>query len=403
MINKTVLLSPENYSFDKATKQVTLIDIATVSLIQFRAIFNVTREEIIFSPIVKGKGGSVTGSVLTLNFDTTGAGFANTDELQIHYSPDSLTDPTLVADSGLTNEEIRLNPLSVTLDGGSITVDNLTATFDSTVSTVNSTDVLLAANEEFIGEWELVKNYAGVTVSISTDQSSAIGGGRAQWSTDGTDLGIFDDGTLNAVTIPAGLPASFEFAKKAAYFRIKYKNGATAQTALSAQVIYNLTAATPNKRILGSPLTDYDSAIAVASHMSGRQATGQWKALAVDALGNLSVSIQRGTVLTFNNYGANSTLNVKASLGTVKSLTCFNKSVTNRYIQLHDTATVPSSVAVPKFSILVPSNSQQIIGTDFFTDNGIEFSSGIAFAFSATPDVYTGVLASDQSTTINYI
>jgi hypothetical protein len=105
----------------------------------------------------------------------------------------------------------------------------------------------------------------------------------------------------------------------------------------------------------------------------------------------------------FQNLGADATLNVKASAGNVFSLTCHNENEAARYVQLHNTATVPTSgVTVPVFTFLVPAGSQTIIGTDFFTNAGCHFATGIAFAFSTTKDVYTAATASEQSTWVQY-
>lgn len=105
----------------------------------------------------------------------------------------------------------------------------------------------------------------------------------------------------------------------------------------------------------------------------------------------------------FSNLGANATLNVKATAGNVFSLTCHNENAAERYVQLHNTATVPSTgVTVPIYSFLVPALSQIVIGNDFFTQAGVHFATGIAFAFSTTKDVYTAGTASEQSTWVLY-
>ena len=102
----------------------------------------------------------------------------------------------------------------------------------------------------------------------------------------------------------------------------------------------------------------------------------------------------------FKNLGANATLNVKPGAGIVFSMSCYNANASSRFIQLHDTATTPSAAAVPTVSILVPTGAQVIVGTDFFSNEGIGFTLGIAFAFSTTAATYTAGSASDQQTTV---
>lgn len=104
----------------------------------------------------------------------------------------------------------------------------------------------------------------------------------------------------------------------------------------------------------------------------------------------------------FKNLGANATLNVKASTGNVFSLYCHNINAAARYIQLHDTATVPAGAAVPIYTFLVPAGGTVLIDGMFFGQNGANFPTGIAFAFSTTEATYTAGTATDQFTIIQY-
>mgnify|MGYP003656561733 CR=1 FL=1 len=104
----------------------------------------------------------------------------------------------------------------------------------------------------------------------------------------------------------------------------------------------------------------------------------------------------------FKNLAADATLNVKPAAGIVFSASCYNTNAASRFLQLHDTATTPSAAAVPKVSILVPTGSQVIVGTDFFSNEGVGFTNGIAFAFSTTAATYTAGSAGDQQTTVTF-
>lgn len=104
----------------------------------------------------------------------------------------------------------------------------------------------------------------------------------------------------------------------------------------------------------------------------------------------------------FKDLGSNATANVKNSAGNVLSVLCQNLNAAIRYLQLHNTATTPSASAVPVISIPVPASSTTVIGTDFFNSSGINFSNGIAFAFSTTSGTYTAGTAADQMTQITY-
>lgn len=134
-------------------------------------------------------------------------------------------------------------------------------------------------------------------------------------------------------------------------------------------------------------------------------------AVAASAAGTVSAKLRRLTTdigvlalqpTRFTNAGANATLNVKSSAGSVLACMCINTNAASRYLQLHNTATVPADQGVPVYSFLVPAGGMVGIGTDFFTNAGTAFSTGIAFAFSTTANTYTAGTAADQTTTLHY-
>jgi hypothetical protein len=108
------------------------------------------------------------------------------------------------------------------------------------------------------------------------------------------------------------------------------------------------------------------------------------------------------SLTTFSNWGANTTLNVKATPGNVFSLYAYNTNAAARFEQLHNTATTPSASAVPVFSFLVGISLDKLIGSDFFGPNGYNFSTGIAFAHSSAFGIYTAGTAADGNRTIQY-
>lgn len=102
----------------------------------------------------------------------------------------------------------------------------------------------------------------------------------------------------------------------------------------------------------------------------------------------------------FTNFGANATLNVKATAGNVYAIHCQNTNAAIRYIQLHNTATTPAGGAVPLITFAIPASSSVTITHDLLVASGVYFSTGIAFAFSTTLGTYTAGTAAEQSTTI---
>lgn len=72
-----------NYTFNAGAQTVTFTDYTTISLESVLLITNVTDNIIIYNFADVGYGGSVTGNVLTLAYNTTG--MSDTDDLQIFY------------------------------------------------------------------------------------------------------------------------------------------------------------------------------------------------------------------------------------------------------------------------------------------------------------------------------
>lgn len=73
----------DNYVFDKTAKTITFTDYTSIKLSRIVVITNVNTNVMIYNFAGAGKGGTVTGNVLTLDVDTSS--MSNTDELQIIY------------------------------------------------------------------------------------------------------------------------------------------------------------------------------------------------------------------------------------------------------------------------------------------------------------------------------
>jgi hypothetical protein len=72
-----------NYSFNAASKTVTFSDYGSISLENVLLVTNVTANTIIYNFAQVAKGGTVSGNVLTLTYNTTS--MSNGDKLQIYY------------------------------------------------------------------------------------------------------------------------------------------------------------------------------------------------------------------------------------------------------------------------------------------------------------------------------
>lgn len=78
------------YTFDASEKKVTFTEYAAIELKRVLLITNVTGGEtyqgtIIYNPFDAAKGGTAATNVLTLEYDTDGAGMDDTDDLMVIY------------------------------------------------------------------------------------------------------------------------------------------------------------------------------------------------------------------------------------------------------------------------------------------------------------------------------
>ncbi|HLO11218.1 MAG TPA: hypothetical protein VK190_03055 [Pseudoneobacillus sp.] len=76
----------ETYSFNSATKQITLTGIKSINLENLLLITNVTDNIIIYNFADPDLGATVSGNVITLDYNT--ATMSNTDRLQIFVETD---------------------------------------------------------------------------------------------------------------------------------------------------------------------------------------------------------------------------------------------------------------------------------------------------------------------------
>lgn len=91
----------KNYTFNKTTKQVTFTDYTSIDLDSVLLITNVNTNTIIYNFACTGFGGTVSGNVLTLTYNTSS--MADTDKLQIFY------DDTTINSATSENQDIMIS------------------------------------------------------------------------------------------------------------------------------------------------------------------------------------------------------------------------------------------------------------------------------------------------------
>lgn len=128
----------KDYTFNKTSKTVTFNDYTSIDLDGILLITNVTSNTIIYNFAATGQGGTVSGNVLTLDYDTSS--MSDSDSLQIFYDdPDrnAVSEELITALKEMTG---RLAVLASMSDGKhSLRVTQTTAALSSPVTLASTT------------------------------------------------------------------------------------------------------------------------------------------------------------------------------------------------------------------------------------------------------------------------
>lgn len=139
----------------------------------------------------------------------------------------------------------------------------------SGVSSANSTSTPLGAGAVFTGTFEDVLGYANVAVSIYSSHASAVDGLEIQFSSNGIDVDETDNYTISAST-----GNQFSFGVIARYYRIKYTNGATPQSAFRLSSLYHIAAPKPSSHRIDGTITGQNDAELSKAVLTGKNPDG---------------------------------------------------------------------------------------------------------------------------------
>lgn len=214
------------------------------------------------------------------------------------------------------------------------------------VSVTNSTTTALGPLGVFIGDWEDVSSFSAVFVTVFADKDSANDGLSFQWSNNGIDM-IFEESTTVTANVGRGNPAVL----RAKYFRVKYANGAQAQTSFSMQTICSENASGLISRPLDKALTGENFAQTVRSASNGLDISvtpSVYRPLICNPSGYL-ISTDLKAATSGVTMVASSEINVTLLAANVARLgaSIYNDSNKNLYLKLGETASLSS------FSVLI--------------------------------------------------
>lgn len=194
-------------------------------------------------------------------------------------------------------------PVTVASDQVAIPTSNL-----SVISSNNSTTTPLTGSAVFTGVGEDVTGYRNVIVNVYANVASAANGFNIQFSIDNTNW----DTTTN-FTVAAATPAKqYVVPITARYFRVKFTNGATAQTGFRLQTILSPQAVqTPDARSVNGN----DTAITPMAMMGYDNINAVYRRILTDTVGQFTVTgksvstlvtIQASAAQTANNNSTSS-------------------------------------------------------------------------------------------------
>ena len=192
------------------------------------------------------------------------------------------------------------------------------------------------------------------------------------------------DENLDALVVAAGAPADAAATTDA---------GAFSLIALIKRGLQHATAAVAG---IGAP-TD-----AAANSDAG---THSLIALIKRHLEKLTSGIAVGQAVThWTNHGSSTLAAAATSAAKLKRVRGRNGSSTLYYLQLHDSATTPSSGAVPKVSMPVGIGVAEALTTEEldFGQDWVAFGSGIFPVWSSTQGTYTAATPTIQSVSVEH-
>lgn len=114
----------------------------------------------------------------------------------------------------------------------------------------------------------------------------------------------------------------------------------------------------------------------------------------------LATNTYKGTRYQNNSF---TTVNVKASAGTLLYACLHNTTGSTVYFQVHNTATTPAGGATALAKFTVPANSMVILDRESLGVDGLYADTGIAIAGSTALSTYTAVTAGDLVVDLNYL
>jgi hypothetical protein len=156
----------DNYVFDKTAGTITFSDYTSITIERVVMVINVTDNVIIYNFAGSGKGGTVSGNVLTLAYDTST--MSDTDNLQIIYDDNQAS--SLIETMVNLKQMFRSMVHPAWVDRGSNRVRETAIIESGTVTTVTTVTTC--------GTLTNIDGYQGKQLIIDSNRNSWYNGQR---------------------------------------------------------------------------------------------------------------------------------------------------------------------------------------------------------------------------------
>ena len=159
----------------------------------------------------------------------------------------------------------------------------------------STTPLTSAASFNASGSYFSLDNIAGITISVTTDQSGTLFVDNAMDSAGASVV------RTSSFTVTGGTPFFIGLSPLARFMRIRYTNGAVAQTTFLLQTNTKVTPVSPTFQRADTSLADASILLNTKSIISGRTGAGSYLNVPVNSQGNLitadwRVEVQKGNV-----------------------------------------------------------------------------------------------------------
>lgn len=234
-----------------------------------------------------------------------------------------------------------------------------------------------------------VGNLIYVIARVFADQASAANGLKIQQSDDTANANFTE--TVSQVAVVASTYTVLRATISARNWRVTYTNGAVAQGSFE---ITSDASFTPFFNFDASGDLQVNVGGAGVSAVNIAQVNGNTVSTSGNGVQQIATTGGTQQSLYTEIAGQVTKANIKATPGSVFSAFISNANAAVRFFQLHNKASAPAAADVPLMSFPIPAGSANAptciaFGTDFFTDRGMAFGTGIGWAISTTYGTFT--------------